>query len=65
MYLLHRLPGKRANPAGSPAENPGAEQSAEESRNRILKTPAHHADSREDEPAKTDDSQPRRTWQKF
>src|SRR5271156_1106157 len=55
MHLLHRLPGQRADPTGSPAEHSGAEQRAEESWDSVLKTTAHHADSGEDEPAEADD----------
>ena len=55
MYLLHRLPGQRADPTGSPAENTGTEQRAEKSGNGIGKTSAHHPNAGEDEPAKADD----------
>src|SRR5271168_2704357 len=53
MHLLHRLPGQRADPTGSPAEHSGAEQRTEESWDSILKAPRHHADSSEDEAAET------------
>jgi hypothetical protein len=55
MYLLHRLPGQRAYPTGSPAEYSGAKQRAEEPWDSILKSPTHHADSCENEAAETDD----------
>jgi hypothetical protein len=45
---LHRLPGERANPASTPAQNAGAKERAKEPGNGILKTAAHHADSGED-----------------
>jgi len=44
----------KSDPAGSPTENSGTKQSAEESGNGILKASAHHADARKDEAAKTD-----------
>src|SRR6266849_9949521 len=56
MYLLHRLPGQRADPTSSPAEHSGTEQRTEESWDGILKASTHHADSGEDKTAETNDS---------
>lgn len=55
MYLLHRLPGQGSDPTGTPAEHSGTKQRTEEPWNSILETAAHHANSSEDEPSKTDD----------
>src|ERR1700733_12483201 len=52
MHLLHRLPGQRADPTGSPAEHSSAEQRTEEAWDSVLKPPTHHANAGEDQSAK-------------
>jgi type IV secretory system conjugative DNA transfer VirD4/TraG family protein len=54
MHLLHRLPGQRTDPTGSPTKHSGTEQRAEKPWYGILKPPRHHADAGEDEAAETD-----------
>src|SRR5271163_1197706 len=56
MHLLHRLPGKRADPTSSPSENTGAKQRSEEPWNGVLEPSRHHANAGEDQAAKADDS---------
>ena len=48
-------PVKTADPARAPSQDSGTKKRAEESGNSVLKAPAHHADSRKNEPAKADD----------